>query len=265
MWSTPPPIDPSLDLCYATNGPLSPRSDILPSNFGRQDRAAQARIPAPSDTFSRDMQIPSLASSDANPLVRFYNDPGPWSSQRIEGFAPAPMGSRNSVWNERISKSNVPFQRYRDLARSEVESSFTGRHPSDSGYGTRSYTTKSVLSADPVDQSQESRSLASQLDYMQMCPEHSSQEYIASDPRNLQLPAFGTQDDVPGPQSAALGLLSLRCAWDGCNTTSKNQSEHRCARIISVMGAHTDCGAPLESTSFVTKSPSDVRSRTVPE
>ena len=260
MWATTQsPIDPSLDLRYARNSPLSPRSNLLRSNSVHQAQAARAMIPGPSDSLYQTMPTQLLGSSEANPLVRFYNDPGPWNSQRIEASAPAPMGSRNSTWDEHMSQPNGSFQQYRDPARSEVESSVTGRQLSDSGYG-RSYATKSALSADPVDQNQECRSVTSQIGYMQMYPEQSPRDYMADDTQNSQPPAFGIQDDGPEPQSSA--LQSLRCNWDGCDTTSKNQSEHRCAHVVCFKGAHTDFRAPLENTSFVTKSPTDVKLQT---
>ncbi|SLM40736.1 Zinc finger, C2H2-like [Lasallia pustulata] len=166
----------------------------------------------------------SSGSSDANPLVRFYNDPGPWTSQRIEPPAPAPMGSHNSSWDEHLSQPNGALHQYREPARSEVESSVTGRQPSDSGYG-RSYATMSVLSADQGDQNQDCRSVTSQIGIMQMYPEHTPREYMAGESQTSQTPAFGTQDDVPESQSSA--HQPLRCAWEGCHTISKNQSEYR--------------------------------------
>lgn len=231
MWATSQsPIDPSLDLCYATNGPISSSSDLVPSSSVRQVRVAQARIPGPSDSTYRTMPNQTLGSSEANPLLRFYNDPGPWNSQRIEPPAPAPVGSRNSTWDEHISQPTGSFQQYRETARSEVESSATGRQTSDSGHG-RSYATKSVLSADPADPCQECRSVTSQIGYMQMYPEHSSREYIAGQSQTSQLPSFSIQDDITESQSSA--LQSLRCDWKGCEVTSKNQSEHRCAHIYT--------------------------------
>lgn len=261
MWAaTQSPIDPSLDLRYATNDSLSPRSDLLQSISVRQVRTAQARVPGRTDSFYSPMPNQLLGSSDPNPLVRFYNDPGPWTSQRIEPSAPAPMGSRGSTWDEHMSQQNGAFQHYREIARSEVESSVTGRQPSDSGYG-RSFATTSVLSADPVDQNQECRGVTSGIGYMQMYPENTPRDYIAGEPQSSQPPAFETPADVPEPQSSA--LQSLRCSWEGCLTTSKNQSEHRCAHVVCLQGAHTDFRALLESISFVMKSPTDVKSQIV--
>lgn len=229
MWATTqPPIDPSLDLCYATNGSLPSSSAPLPSNSARQVRAAQAMIPRPSDSFYRTMPNQILGSSSANPLVRFWNDPGPWTPQRIEPSAPAPMDPRRPTWDQHISQSNGSLQQYRETARSEVESSVTGRQLSDSGYG-RSYATKSVLSADQIDPSQECQSVTSQVGNMQMYPEHTAKEYIAGESQTSQPPSFGIQDDTPGPQSPVLS--TLRCRWEGCTVTSKNQSEHRYAYV----------------------------------
>lgn len=229
MWvTTQPPVDPSLDLCYATNGSLSSSSALLPSNSARQIRAPQARIPRPSDSFYRTVPNQILGSSDANPLVRFWNDPGPWTSHRIEPSAPAPMDPRSSTWGPHLLQPDGPLQQYRESARSEVESSVTGRQPSDSGYG-RSYATKSVLSADQVDPSQECQSVTSQVGNMQMYSEQNAKEYTAGESQTSQPPSFGIQDDIHGPQAQV--LQSLCCRWEGCGVTSKNQSEHRCAHV----------------------------------
>ncbi len=168
--STPPiPVDPSLDSWHNSSLTGLGVDHLLPhtSVTGLLERPGFGGL----DAFPHDVQLPSMrqSDSDTNPLLRFYNDPGPWSSQRVVGDMGPPSTPPRCPGT--YHQVNLPAAiQYRDSPRSDLDSNTTGRNPHDSGYESKSFATKSVRSMEHVDRSQECQSLASDVNEMQIYP-----------------------------------------------------------------------------------------------
>ncbi|MCJ1226934.1 hypothetical protein MMC12_003589 [Toensbergia leucococca] len=230
MRPPPIPIDPALDQWNSTNVKLPQGIGLdhllqLPSDI--QERYPRPVAATNLTSFPQDVQTASTKpiELESNPLIRFWNDPGPWTSQRIAGDLIQPaMGMKYASAPDRTYRPCVSLGPYRESARSDVDSSVTERHLSDSGYGTRSRTTRSVLSADLVDHSQGCRSLVGEVSEMQLYPEESTQAYVPPNPQEFHYKSYGVASEVPQDSPRALSLV---CTYPNCNTTSRNHSEHK--------------------------------------
>ena len=229
MLPPPLPIDPALDQWNTSNIPLSPGiglDHMLPPT-GLLERSNYAGGPVAVDNFPQDVQLPSMKQSDldTNPILRFYNDPGPWSSQRIAGDPSQPsIPPRYPGAYGRDNRSSVSANHYRESPRSDVGSSTTGRNPQDSGYDSKSIATKSVRSTEHIDHSQGCQSLAGDVNEMQIYPEEPFQGPVTSMPQEVAY--FDISSDVPSESPATLPLI---CPYPECNNLElKNQSDHRC-------------------------------------
>ena len=233
MAPPPIPIDPALDSWQRSSNPS--RENVVSSHLSQSMSGFQERSLSGSanlDAISRDILVPSTKPSEleSDPLVRFWHEPGPWNPQRIGGAVdqahPAPEYAPSQDRINRPHASNASFGAYPEQTRSEMGSQITGRHMSDSGYGTRSYVTKSVLSADHLDQSQESQSLVGEVDGMQLQPQSSPQDYFRGASHEVPTLGYGNWDhalhDTPT-------LSTLTCDSPDCNFVSRNQSEHKYA------------------------------------
>lgn len=230
MLPPPLPIDPALDPWNTSNIALSPGiglDHLLPPTTGLLERSNYGGAPGAADNYPQDVQLPSMRQSemDTNPLLRFYNDPGPWSSQRISGDASQPsIPHRYPGAYGRDNRSAISPQHYRDSPRSDVGSSTTGRNPQDSGYDSKSMATKSVRSTEHVDHSQGCQSLAGDVNEMQIYPEESYQGPVPGIPQDVSY--FDISSDVPAETPATLPLI---CPYPECkNLELKNQSDQRC-------------------------------------
>lgn len=228
MLPPPLPIDPALDPWNTSNIALSPAiglDHLLPPTTGLLDRSNYPGAPVAVDNFPQDVQLPSMRQTDldTNPLLRFYNDPGPWSSQRIAGDPSPSIPPRYPGAYGRDNRSGISSNHYRESPRSDVGSSTTGRNPQDSGYDSKSMATKSVRSTEHIDHSQGCQSLAGDVNEMQIYPEEPFQGPVTSMPQDVAY--FDISSDVPGEAPATLPLL---CPYPECNNLElKNQSDHR--------------------------------------
>ncbi|KAL8834460.1 MAG: hypothetical protein Q9176_007484 [Flavoplaca citrina] len=110
--------------------------------------------------------------------------------------------------------------------RSDVGSSTTGRYPYDSGYGgSKSLGTKSVRSADQLDQSPSSQSFTGDVRDLPFFHEGNLQDPSARSgtSSNPQYIAMNVSNEVP--QSPSM-TFDLTCPHQECGVVSKNQSEH---------------------------------------
>ena len=227
MHPPPIPVDPALDSFNTSTVSLSPGiglDHLLQPSPGLQERLGFSGVSHNTDTFPHDVQLPSMKQNtdlDTNPLYRFYNDPGPWNSQRIGGdMNQQNMLPRYQGLYGRSSQLPVLPSQYREPPRSEIGSSTTGRNQLDSAYGTRSYTTKSVRSNEPNDQS--CSNLTGDVNDMQIYPDDQFPSQMPGLAQEVPY-SFDIPSDVPAEQPA-----SLICPYPECNNfESKNQSEHR--------------------------------------
>ncbi|KAL8911539.1 MAG: hypothetical protein Q9171_003303 [Xanthocarpia ochracea] len=111
--------------------------------------------------------------------------------------------------------------------RSDIGSSTTGRYPYDSGYGgSKSFATKSVRSADHLDQSPSSQSVAEDIRDLNFHYEPNFQDPSVPSVTS-QNPQYASMDvSSDAPQSPTV-TFDLTCQYQSCGVVSKNQSEHR--------------------------------------
>lgn len=232
----PIPIDPALDSFSTSTVSLSPGiglDHLLQSPAGLHERLSYPGGSNNLESFPQNVQLPSMRPTtdlDPNPLCRFYNESGqsgPWTSQRIAGD----MNQSNilSGYPSSYARLNHPLilpSQYRESPRSDIGSSTTGRNQPDSGYGTRSITTKSVRSTDYIDQGQSCQSLSGDVGDLQIYPEDHF-------PGNVSLPTqdatyFDIPNDIPTNLPEDQPAVPLICDYPECkNYESKNQSEHK--------------------------------------
>ena len=215
----PIPVDPALDSWNTPNIAISPSialDHLLQPTAGLLERPNFVGVPAVVDVFPHNVQLPSMKQSDldTNPLFRFYNDPGPWSSQRI-----AEDSGSYSRLNPPVGASN----QYRDTPRSDLGSNTTGRNPLDSGYESKSVATKSVRSTEHVDHSQECQSLIGDVNEMQIYPDEHFQGHDLSLPQGVPYPF-----DISNVPEDPAALLPLICPEPECHQSDlKSQSDLR--------------------------------------
>jgi hypothetical protein len=226
----PVPIDPALDAFNTLNVTLSSGvgDHLLQPSPAVQERLRYSATDS-IGTFLQDVQLPAMRQPDLdqNPMSRFQNDPGPWTPQRIGGdISEHPQAPRyQSSYGPNYFPVTVPSQ-YREPPRSELGSSTTGRNLVDSGYGSRSLATKSVRSAEPMDQSQSCQSLIGDVNEMQV---YSDEPF----PSHLQANSLGLTNGVaysyplPATEPAESPSAPLICTYPDCDKESKNLSEYR--------------------------------------
>ena len=232
----PIPIDPALDT-------INTLDISLPSGFGDHFFQSSPATPkklqysgtsSPIGAFLEDVQLPAMRQPDldTNPMSRFQKDQGPWTPPNIGGDV---MQHSQPLRYQSSYGSNFPpvtlQSQYRDPPRSEQGSSTTGRHPVDSGYGSRSLATKSVRSAaDPIDQSQSCQSLIGDVNDLRVYPdEHLSSHlpgHVLPFPSEASYPYLSTTEPTEPP--AAI----FACGYPECHNQSKNLSEYRYVHSI---------------------------------
>ncbi|KAL8690297.1 MAG: hypothetical protein Q9224_004438 [Gallowayella concinna] len=231
----PVPIDPAIDTWRPTTTAISPTLGLdnllqsLPAPPARWNHSSLSNLDSLS--LSQEVQLPAMrhAPTEPDPLLRFYNDQGPWNSQQIGGDpGHTHMNPQFPSFESQMPRDVHPMLYHYRSPRSEVGSSTTGRYPFDSGYGgSKSFATKSVRSADQVDQSPSRRSAGGEI------RDHHSyhgDSYQDLSPRSIASP--NTQyssmdpvsDDLPQPPMVT---FDLTCQYTNCGATSKNHSEHR--------------------------------------
>ena len=230
----------AMDGWSSINVPRSPNLRIdgdFSTSPGAGENYNTFRFTVPSQPSSYTLQVPSHMPYEVSqdPISRFQNQSGPWVPRGIADIPThtdsLPRQSRSSNLWMRYSEPNTSFSQYQTKAGSELESDITGPYPSDSGYGTRSPATTSILSCDPVDHNQECSSITGPIDGLNFYPEDRSQVYAQPDKqRRAQETEHRSDRDLA--QSA-----SHRCHYVGCGAIVKCPSELRyrslcCAFII---------------------------------
>ncbi|KAL8946991.1 MAG: hypothetical protein Q9222_006681 [Ikaeria aurantiellina] len=229
MAPPPTPIDPALDSWKASSTTLSPGLDPLPSSPGPSSRASLSGL-SNLDSLAREIQLPAMKQNPAepDPLLRFWNEPGPWNSQRIGGgSSQTSMVPQYAGYNHQMPRPVKPMHYGYGSPRSDVGSSTTGRYFVDSGYeGSRSMATKSVRSADNVDQGQPCPSISGEVHDLHLYsrdsyPDHPAPSAVS--PNSQYHPMDPLSDDT----HQATVTFDLTCPYANCGATSKNHSEHR--------------------------------------
>lgn len=232
MAPPPVPIDPAIDTWRPSSIAISHTTgfdNLLPLSLGLPDRLNPCH---PSDQASpaHEVHLPAMKQTapEPDPLLRFWNETGPWNSQRLSGDpGHAPMNPQFPHFHHRMPRNGHALQYEYRSPRSDVGSSTTGRYPFDSGYGgSRSLGTKSVRSADQLDQSPSSQSAAGDVRDLHLCQEGNFQDALARSATspNPQYSSMDVSNDAP--QSPAMAF-DMTCQYPNCNTISKNHSEHR--------------------------------------
>lgn len=232
----PVPIDPALDTFNTLDVNLS---SGIGEHFAQPNSVFQKRFRYSGTSngigaFLQDVQLPAMRQPDLdpNPMSRFQNDQqGPWTPQRIGGdvtqHSQAPR--YQSSYGSNYPPSTL-LSHYREPPRSEQGSSTTGRNPVDSGYGSRSLATKSVRSAEHIDQSQGCQSLIGDVNDMRV---YSDDHF----PPHIPGPALPFPNEVaypynlPTAEPAESSAQHYMCSFPEChNHVSKNLSEYRFVR-----------------------------------
>ncbi|KAI9819500.1 MAG: hypothetical protein M1827_006948 [Pycnora praestabilis] len=167
------------------------------------------------------LSVPTEMST--NPLMRFYTDSeGPWNPQQIrrQSNDVHTRTGESSPYGP-LQGPNIAFNGYRNHPRSELESNATGTFQTDSGYGTKSQATASVLSTEDVDYTFDCPNISSQVGNLQLYSESNGppQKYVTLESQQYPRPIGYL--DVQGPPRAAL----LVCPE--CLATTRCQSEHK--------------------------------------
>ena len=230
MAPPPAPLDPRLDPWPRSVMPVMPspnpsRSDRVSHNGHRyHDRDFLSNTPGDLDLSRVMLPAPRPGDQEADPLLRFWATDGPWTPQAITGGTGNQALRRDISLQDRAVRPHGSFAPYREPARSDPGSHFTGRGPSDSGYATKSQVTRSVVSADYRDQSQENYSLAGGVYGIQIQPEGAPHDYSYRDSQDTR--SIGYENLSNDPQEIA-NTLSLAYECQDCRITCKNQSDYK--------------------------------------
>ncbi|KAL8974184.1 MAG: hypothetical protein Q9197_001583 [Variospora fuerteventurae] len=89
MAPPPIPVDPAIDSWRPSNSTISPGLGLdhllqaPPRYSDRQGLPSQNNL----DAFPQELQLPAMKQNptEPDPLLRFWNEPGPWNAQRIGG------------------------------------------------------------------------------------------------------------------------------------------------------------------------------------
>lgn len=219
-WSTVPRSpNLGLDTVFSTSpGPGENYNHFRPSGPFKPCSPYTLQVPP---------HMPYEVSPD--PIRRFQNIPGPWVPEGIADLPTHPDTrsgqSRSSGLRTRYSEPNTSFSQYQTKPASELESDITGPYPSDSGYGTRSQATNSILSSDPVDPNQECSSITGQIGGLDCYSEEAIQVYSQPNQQTLA-PRTERRPDRNLSQTS-----SLQCHYADCGAIVKCQSELKYARL----------------------------------
>ncbi|KAL8899904.1 MAG: hypothetical protein Q9192_001346 [Flavoplaca navasiana] len=230
----PIPIDPAIDTWKPSTTASSSATgfdNLLHPSIVLPDRLSPYHSIDPSPQAD-EVHLPAMRQTltEPDPLVRYYNEPGgvgPWNPQRILGEPiNTPMNPQFPHYEHRIPRQDHAMQYGYRSPRSDVGSSTTGRYPYDSGYGgSKSLGTKSVRSADQLDQSPSSQSFTGDVRDLPFYHEGNLQDPSARSgtTSNPQYSAMNVPNEVP--QSPSM-TYDLTCPHQECGVVSKNQSEH---------------------------------------
>lgn len=232
MAPPPIPVDPAIDSWRPSNSTISlglgldHLLQIPPRYSDRQGLPSQSSL----DAFPQELQLPAMKQNPAepDPLLRFWNEPGPWNAQRIGGdVRQTPATTHFTSYGDptRRSPHALPYD-YRS-PRSEVGSSTTGTLPMDSGYGgSRSLATASARSVDHFDQTPSSHSISGDVQDFHLYPEEFYQEPSVCNGPSPN-PQYSSTNVTQDPTQQTAVSFELACQYPSCCAVSKNQSEYR--------------------------------------
>lgn len=218
----PIPVDPALDNDNSWNRDNNFSFPPVPGLFPPFEERAAYQYQIGGNIESMQDVLPPCRRQDdldISPMVRFYEEPGPWNAHNVEPPSSAPPYHGLPSQINRIAMSSQIQPRSCD--RSEVSSSTTGRNLLGSGYDSKSYATKSVPSCSEYrDRSQDCQSLVSDVGDLQMQPEDQLQ---GEDPDSLQ------NDSHPyGMNDGSTSHAPLLCPFPECRHIKfRNQSDQK--------------------------------------
>lgn len=225
MAPPPIPLDPQLwprSAMPSSNGLRIDRT--LQNGYRLQERGFLSSPTGGLDTISRTLlPFPRPGDQEADPLLRFWATPGPWNSQAIGGGESVQTSPQEIQLQEDYARARGSIGSYREPARSDPGSHLTGR-PSDSGYATKSNVTKSVVSTDYQNNTQETQSLAGGVHGMQIRPDALSRDYFQRDTQDTHSLSYETWSNDPRDTAA---ITSPSCECPECGVACKNQSDYK--------------------------------------
>ena len=170
----------------------------------------------------------------------------PWIPPGLQDGDARHTVPRYMTAREPVPRPHGPFSSYREPPRSDPGSYHTGRHLSDSGYGTRTCFAVSVPSAEYEERSQGNPSVADDLGGMDLQMEE-MQELRNNNSQDTALIGIKDLESI-APQSSH--PPSLVCAHENCGTVCRNQSDLKLVAPRAMMASPTDVRA--ESTANAT-------------
>lgn len=227
MAPPPIPIDPAIDSWKSSTVALSPGlslDHLLQSPLKLADRLTLSAQPS-LENLSQDVQLPAMKQNptDPDPLLRFWQDPGPWNSQHPRQ---SPGNPRFVSFDDSMRRNYPAITHNPRSPGSEVGSSATGRYHPDSGYGTQRLATPSTRSIDQLDHGQSGQSLPGDAHGFHTFSDDGYQEAsVRSDPSPHT--HYSPMDILGDHAQHSTVNFELACSYQNCGTISKNQSEYR--------------------------------------
>ncbi|KZF23895.1 hypothetical protein L228DRAFT_126377 [Xylona heveae TC161] len=217
---------------YSTGINCEP-SNFIGNNTGLQ-RIANSKCP---NMFSDPIQSLPLEFSEtdlsANPMARFCYDQGPWNSHQVSAGSSAAYPPQSSyVYPLPARGPNFAVGNYRSAPVSEPESNATANMLSDSGYGTKTFSTVSALSHQMTETNTEYLSLQHQLHNLQpfAVPQH--QPHVTG-PFDIANPFENNLKSLPDPipqptHQCPYCEMSYRCASELKKHILKHEKNYKC-------------------------------------
>ena len=232
------PIDPSL-------APWSNQQPPALFSHGTTPSRTELRYPVRSplsdpssgfDAIPPHVLEPRNSEFETDPLLRFWREDGPWNPQGVGsgGMGPFPVLPQHTTSNERGERPPVPYRERVELSSEPLRPL---RNTSDSGYGSQSQFTQSLISPDLPDHSQDSRGFTGDTERFQLRNGSTSHSYAygASDgTHSVSYENCSNDSRDIGPGSGPGG--SIVCELPQCGTISKNQSENRYVILMTFNG-----------------------------
>ena len=226
MAPPPIPIDPAIDNWRPSSIPISPGLGL--DNLLRTSPTVPERLTSSGrgdlDALSNSLQLPDMEQNptEPHPMLRFWIDAGPWSSQSVGGL---PHQTRFSPqygsYNNQMTRPIPPMPYGIHSPRSDIGSRTPSKPFLDSGYGgSESWATRSTQSLDYATPNRHSHSIFREY--------HGHQPYPREGFQSLPPTKDGSpivQQSSPSRRSEV--TVDLTCRYPECDTVSKNQSEHK--------------------------------------
>ena len=199
---------------HSAGGPMDRPA---PRDFATYPDAYQVVL----DGRSGQIIVPSTRQNpDSDTMSRFY-DNAPWTAQGIDNMSawgPGTVsGPRFITQNQSVIRPPASYMGYREPAKSNPESHFTGKQQQDSGYDTMGQrTAKSVVSGGNFsDRMEDNQSFVNGVGGMEIQSNKLPPAYYAS----------GSDTERPLPNSyengSEHGEMSLACPYPDCREETK--------------------------------------------